>query len=87
VQVMLDDLRGHLGDLDLLTGGRHAKIDGGGQVRAARARPPREMRHRPVRLLAPGQVRARRARLLARVPPLPLPPLRPGRGPAGLVIQ
>ena len=53
---------------------------------SAHARPPREMRHRPVGILAPGQVRARRARLLTRIPPAPLRP--PGRrGPSGLVIQ
>ena len=73
-------VRGQLRDLDLLMGGRHAQVGRGGQVRAARARPLREMRHRPVRVLAPGQVRARRPRLLARVPPLPLAPLRVGGG-------
>ena len=73
MQVVLDDLRGQVRDLHLLMGGRHAKIGSGGQVRAARACPLREMRHRPVRLLAPGQVRARRPRLLAGVPPLPFP--------------
>jgi hypothetical protein len=58
VQVMLDDFRGHLRDLDLFMGGGCPQV-GGGQVRAARARPPaREMRHRPIRVLAPGQVRA-----------------------------
>ena len=67
VQVMLDDRRGHLRDLHLLVRGSHPQVRRAGQVRAARARPPREMRHRPVGILAPGQVRARRARLLTRV--------------------
>jgi hypothetical protein len=59
---------------------------GAGQVRAVHARPPREMRHRPVGILAPGQVRARRFRPLTRIPPAPLR-LPPRRGPSGLVIQ
>jgi hypothetical protein len=80
--------RGHLGNLDLLMRGGHPEIGRTGQVRAARARPPREMRDRAIGILASGQVRARRPRLLAGVPPVPLTPLRPGRrGTAGLVIQ
>ena len=86
VQVMLDDRRGHLRDLHLLVRGRHPQVHRAGQVRAAHARPPREMRHRPVGILAPGQVRARRARLLTRIPPAPLR-LPARRGPSGLVIQ
>ena len=73
VQVMLDDRRGHLRDLHLLVRGSHPQVHRAGQVRAAHARPPREMRHRPVGILAPGQVRARRARLLTRIPLAPPP--------------
>jgi hypothetical protein len=39
VQVMLDDRRGHIRDLDLLVGGSNPQVCGGGQVGAARARP------------------------------------------------
>ena len=54
-------------------GGRHAKVGGGGQVRAARARSPRIARHDPAGALAPGQMRPGRAGLLARFRRFPLP--------------
>ena len=60
-------------DLDLLMRGGHAQVGGAGQVRAARARSPREVRHRPSGSLAPGQVRPRRAGLLARLRAFPCP--------------
>ena len=73
VQVMLDNLGGHLRDAGLLMRGGHPQVRRAGQIRTARARRPRVMRHDPVRGLAPGQVRPRGARLLARIP---LPPPR-----------
>ena len=89
VQVMLGHRRGDQRDVDQLVRGRHAQVRRAGQVRAARARPLREMRHRLVRVLAPGQVRARRAGLLARLAPFPFPRfglagggVRPGRSSA-----
>ena len=76
VQVVLDPLRGRLGNLQLLERPGHARILRAGQVRAAPAPALREMIPRVVRL-GPAHRRPRRARLLA---PVPLPRL-PLRGP------
>ena len=77
VEVVLDPLRGRLGDLQLLAGPGHSRIPGISQVRAALARPGR-VPVAGVVGLSPGHRRSRRAGLLA---PLPLLLRLPLRGP------
>jgi len=64
VQVVLDPLRGRLGDLQLLERAGHAQILRVGQVTPARAPPLRVVIARVIRL-GPAHRRSRRPRLLA----------------------
>ena len=87
VQVMLSHRRGLQRDVHDLVRGGHAQVSRGAKVRAARARPGREVRHPLVRAPGPGQVRSRGAWLPAGLAPaLTALRLRRRRRAAGQVI-
>jgi hypothetical protein len=71
VQVVLGHRRGFQRDVHDLVAGGHAQVSRCGQVRAARARPDREVRHRVIGAPGPGKIRPRSPWLLAWPAPPP----------------